>query len=109
MGIEDLSFYVFDADFVCPMCCCGLLLSNESMIQVRNLGSSELIIVGVAGCILSYLEVVADYHGAVSYAIISPTYGVHLGIVSLKLVFFLDTDVQLCFILCLAFMGWICV
>ena len=88
MGIEDLSFYVFDADFVCPLCCCGLLLANESMIQ---------------------LEVVADYHGAVGYAIISPTYDVYLGLVSLKLVSFLDTDVQLCFILCLAFMGWICV
>ena len=88
MGIEDLSFYVFDADFVCPLCCCRLLLANESMIQ---------------------LEVVADYHGAVGYAIISPTYADYVGLVSLKLVFFLDTDVQLCFILCLAFMGWICV
>ena len=47
LGIEDLSFYVFDADFVCPMCCCGLLLANESMIQVRNLGFSDLEIEGV--------------------------------------------------------------
>ena len=47
VGTGDLSFYVYDAEFVCPMCCCGLLLANESIIQVRNLGSSDLEFVGV--------------------------------------------------------------
>ena len=50
---------------------------------------------------------VADNHGDVSYAIISLTFGAYLGFVTLELVFFLDTDVRLCFILCLAFLGWI--
>ena len=47
MGTGVLSFYVYEAEFVCSMCCCGLLLANESIIQVRNLGSSDLEIVGV--------------------------------------------------------------
>ena len=47
MGTGVLSFYVYEAEFVCSMCCCGLLLANESMIQIRKLGSSDLDIVGV--------------------------------------------------------------
>ena len=46
-GTGDLSFHVYEAEFVCTKCCCGLLLANEYMIQVRNLGSSDLEIVGV--------------------------------------------------------------
>ena len=47
VGTGDLSFHVYEAEFVCTKCCCGLLLANEYMIQVRNLGSSDLEIVGV--------------------------------------------------------------
>ena len=47
VGTGDLSFYVYEAEFVCSMCCCVRLLTNECMIQVRNLGSSDLEIVGV--------------------------------------------------------------
>ena len=47
VGTGDLSFYVYDAEYVCPMCYCGLLIVNVAMIQVRNLGSFDLEFVGV--------------------------------------------------------------